>query len=466
MSALTLALVLAASPLVPVPAFDEPPPPRMDWTTFAIPALESTALSLVLLAFSNLVTREPFAVISRESVERNLDPRRWTFDVDYYVTNQFGHPYQGGWYFQAARSVGLDFWWSGLSATLFSLAWELFFETEPPSVNDQITTPMGGAMLGEVLHRSALRLRRAGGPRWLTLLGASLLDPFGALNAALLGEPSDLEAPLEPMFVRWQLGATAAAVVDRTDALTADRTPPQALLAVQLVSGPPWDERTRYRGAFSSFELRADLAFPFRVVGNLFIRGLLRGQPFAARRGALRGVWGLYGAYDYAAPAIVRASAVGLGPGVSLQVEPGAGWYLQLGGLLGGSPFIAAGQLREVDPDQGRDYHVGPGLQLVADARLFRPRTLLLELTVRSWLVAGVYAAPVGFEALTYVTVGAHVPLWRWLGVGAEGTLSDRRATGEGSALEHDTGLSVRLVLSVLSEPHFGVGGTPAQDSR
>lgn len=466
LSALTVALALAASPLEPGPAFDAPPPQRLDWTTFAIPALENTALSLLLLSFSNLVTREPFAVISRESVERNLDPRRWTFDVDYYVTNQFGHPYQGGWYFQSARSVGLDFWWSAASATLFSLAWELFFESEPPSVNDQLTTPMGGAMLGEVLHRSALRLRRAGGPKWLTLLGAALLDPFGALNALLLGEPSETEDPLEPMFARWQLGAAAGAVVDRAEVLPTDRTPPQVLVAVQLVSGPPWDARTRYRGAFSSFELRADLSFPFRVVGNLFIRGLLRGQPFGARRGALRGVWGLYGAYDYAAPSIVRASAVGLGPGVSLQVEPGAGWYLQVGGLLGGSPLIAAGQLRAIDPQKGRDYHVGPGLQAVADVRLFRPRTLLLELLVRSWLVAGVYAAPAGVEAITFVTLGAHVPVWRWLGLGAEGTLSDRRATGEGSGLQHDTGLTVRLLLSLWSEPHFGVGGTPAQESR
>lgn len=467
MSALTLALLLSASPLDPRdPDFFAPPPSRPDWTQFAIPALENTALSLVLMAFSNLVTREPFAVISRESVERNLDPRRWTFDVDYYVTNQFGHPYQGGWYFQSARSVGFDFWWSALSATVFSLVWELFFEIEPPSVNDQITTPMGGAMLGEVMHRSSLRLRRAGGPKWLTLLGATLLDPVGALNAALLGEPSAVDEPLEPMFVRWQLGATAGAVVDRADGLPADRMPPQVLVAVQLVSGPPWDERTRYRGAFSSFELRADLSFPFKVVGNLFIRGLLQGQPFSARRGSLRGVWGLFGAYDYAAPAIVRASAVGLGPGVSLQVEPGAGWYLQVSSLVAGSPFVAAGQLREIDPDQGRDYHVGPGLQLVADLRLFRPRTLLVELIVRNWLVAGVYAAPVGFEALTSVMLGAHVPVWRWLGIGAEGTLTDRRATGELRGLEHDTGLSVRVMISVLSEPHFGVGGISAQDSR
>lgn len=435
-TALALSVVLAAAP------------PRDDWTKVAVPVLENTAMSLLLLAFSDLVTREPFAFVSRESVVRNLDPRAWTFDVDYYLTNQFGHPYQGAWYFSTARSSGGTFWGSALSATLFSLVWELLFETEPPSVNDQITTPLGGAMLGEVLHRSALKLRRAAGPRWLTLLGAALLDPAGALNAALLGEPPEEDAPLEPMSVCFQGGVVAGVVVDQADHRPDARLPAQALVAVQLVSGPPWDPRTQYRGPFSSFELRADLAFPVALIGNLFIRGLLHGWPLhGAGRGPV-GVWGLYGAYDYAAPAPVRASAVGVGPGFGLQLEPGLGWALQLSGLLAGSPLIAAGQLRDVDPSTGRDYHVGPGLQAVLSARLVRPRTLVLELLVRAWLAFGVYARPTGLESITMATLGAHLPLGPWLALGAEATLSDRRATSEGTGPAHDTGVVGRAVLT------------------
>jgi hypothetical protein len=459
-SALALSLLLSAAP-------PEPRRPR-DWTTFTIPALESAALNLGLLSFSNLVTRMEFALVTRESIEQNLRPSSWTFDVDYYVTNQFGHPYTGAWYFQAARSAGLDFWWSALYSTVFSLAWELFFELEPPSVNDQITTPMGGAMLGEVLHRSALYLRRSpDGPRWLNVALATVLDPFGALNYALLGEPTALEDPLAPMFARWQVGAIASRVVDRTDLIPRELAPVQAVIALHVVSGAPWDEHSRFDLPLSYFDLRADFAFPLKPTGNLFIRGLLVGTRLGAPRGRVRGAWGLMGQYDYAAPAaLVRASAVGLGPGFSAQWEPGANWYLQGGGVLGLSPMAAAGQILEVSPHEGRDYHVGPGLQSMAELRLFRPHTLLVELVVRHWLVIGAYAAPTGYESITYVTAAAHVPVWRWLGLGAEVTLSDRRASLAFYGSEHDTGLTGRLVLSILSDQRFGVRGTRAQTSR
>ena len=431
--------------------------PKLPWQNWVIPALEGSALSLSLLSFSNLVTRMPFAAITTRSLAHNLRLDAWTVDVDYYLTNQFGHPYQGSWYFAAARSSGLSFWWAALYTTLNSLAWELFFETEPPSVNDQITTPIGGALLGEALHRSARQLRTGGGPRWLTTLGATLLDPMGALNSVLLGDPPEEDVTQMPLFVRWQFGASTSVVMDRVDNQQRDRAPPQALVALLMVSGPPWDPRSTYDAPLSYFDLRADLSFPFKVVGNVFIRGLLTGRRFGDRRGSLHGVWGLFGDYDYAAPSIVRASAVGLGPGFVLQQRLAPKVYLQAGGLLGASPFAAAGQLLDVSPDLGRDYHVGPGLQTILDLRLVHPEWFALELSVRNWLVVGAYTRPSGFESITYGTVNVSVSIWRWLGAGAEFTLSDRRATFADSPTQFDTGLAFRLTLNVLSEPYFGI---------
>ncbi len=466
LAALTLALVVSsvsAQEPLPGPPADAPvrepapPAPPLPWQHWVVPALEGSALSLGLLAFSNLVTRMPFAELTSATVVANLRPSAWTFDVDYYLTNQFGHPYQGSWYFSAARSSGLSFWWAALYTLLHSLAWELFFETEPPSVNDQITTPIGGSLLGEALHRAARQLRNGDGPRWLTAIGATLLDPFGALNLALLGDPPQEDVTLTPLFVRWQFGASASVVVDRVDAQPRDRSLPQALIAVLLVSGPPWDPRTNYDAPLSYFDLRADLSFPSKVVGNLFIRGLLAGRRFGDRHGPMQGVWGLFGDYDYAAAAIVRASAVGLGPGFILQHRLAPKLYLQGGGLLGASPFAAAGQLLDVSPDLGRDYHVGPGLQSILDLRLVQPDWFALELSVRNWLVVGAYIPPSGFESITYGTVALSVSLWRWLGAGAEFTLSDRRATFTGNPSQYDTGFAFRLTLNVLSEPFFGV---------
>jgi hypothetical protein len=436
------------------PLRDEAPPASdLPAVNYLVPALEGATFSLGLLAFSNLVTRMDFALVTPETLLRNLGPRSWTFDVDYYLTNQFGHAYQGSLYFNAARSCGLSFWWAALYTTLHSLSWELFFEAEPPSVNDQLTTPIAGSLLGEALHRMALQLRRGEGPGWLSAIGATLLDPMGALNGALLDRSQQQEdITLDPLFMRWQLGASAGIVVDRANREPRDRMPPQALAAVLLVSGPPWDPRSTYDSPLSYFDLRADLSFPSKVVGNIFIRGLLLGSRFGTTAGRLRGVWGLFGDYDYAAPAIVRASAVGVGPGFIFQLETLPRLYLQAGGLLGVSPFAAAGQLLDVSPDLGRDYHVGPGLQSILDLRLLRPGWFQLELSARNWLVVGVYTPPNGFESITYVTFAASVPIWRFLSAGAEFTLSDRRANFVGNGgTEHDTGLSLRVTLGISS---------------
>ena len=449
--ALALALVVSAVSSRAAPPDDAPlRAPGIPWQHPLIAALEGMTFQFGLMAFNNLVTRMPFGLVSGDRVLRNLQPRSWSFDADYYLTNQFGHPYQGALYFNAARSAGLSFWWSALSTALGSLTWELFFEDEAPAVNDQITTTIGGSLLGESLHRTALQLRRSEQPRWLAILGATLLDPMGAINDALLPPPEVEDGTLDPLLMRWQVGATMGAVVDRTNGRAADRMPPQAVVAVQLVSGPPWDDRSSYDTPLSYFDLRADLSFPTRVVGDLFVRGSLAATRFHDHLSHVDGVWGLFGVYDYAAPAILRASAVGLGPGFVMQSRPGANVHIQLGGLLGLSPFTAAGQLA-VSPDVARDYHVGPGLQLSFDLRFIRPGWFLIEFTARSWLVVGAYVAPAGFEFINSGTLGVTVPVWRWLSVGGEANLADRRARFDGDGAVHDTGLVLRLLISAVT---------------
>lgn len=462
--AAALALCLAAMPARaddPKPAPDAPlrdhavPTPPLPWQHYFVPAIENAVLHLTLLSFNTLVTRQSFALISPQTMTRNLDPKTWTFDADYYLTNQFGHPYQGALSFGAARGAGLSFWWSALYTTLSSAMWELFYEAESPSVNDQITTSIGGSLLGEALHRAAHQALGWRGPGWIGRIGATLLDPMTAITEGFLGQPHVEDVTLDPLFVRWEFGATAGGVFDRNTGERENRMPLQALVSVLMVSGPPWDPRSTYDEPLSYFDLRADLAFPRAVVGNIFIRGLLWGSRFGSR-----GVWGLFGDYDYAAPAIIRASAVSLGPGLVVQGTPLPHLYLQFGGVLGGSPFAAAGQLLNVSPDEGRDYHVGPGIHSVLELRLIRPHWFSIDLVARNWVVFGAYVEPLGgVESINYLTLGATIPVWKWLGVGLESTLSDRRAHFAGVGDVHDTGLTLRLTMSVLSEPHFGVEG-------
>ena len=189
--------------LVPRMAIEPPPVPsvalpRQARFNVLLPILEAEGLHFLLASLNNLVARSDFAQVSLDSVLSHFDGRRpWEIDVDYFSINQFGHPYQGSLAFTAARSSGLSFWWACIYPFMASLTWELFFEVDAPSWNDQITTPLGGAFLGEVLHRSALLLlREVRAPRWLRVLGAFLLEPVPYRQAHIrIPSPCGPESP-------------------------------------------------------------------------------------------------------------------------------------------------------------------------------------------------------------------------------------------------------------------------------
>jgi hypothetical protein len=84
-----------------------------------------------------------------------------------------------------------------------------------------------------------------------------------------------------------------------------------------------------------------------------------------------------------------------------------------------------------------------------------------VELVVRNWIVFGAYTPPNGFESITHVTLSVSAPIWRWLGVGVDFTLSDRRARFAGDGAVHNTGGALRLTLRVMSDPLFGVKESP-----
>jgi hypothetical protein len=91
----------------------------------------------------------------------------WVWDLDDFLVNQVGHPYQGSNYFNAARANGLSFWESAGLTAFGSATWEFFGETNRASVNDLINTTLGGIAMGEMFHRTAWLVRdtRATGRR-------------------------------------------------------------------------------------------------------------------------------------------------------------------------------------------------------------------------------------------------------------------------------------------------------------
>ncbi|MDD4969144.1 MAG: DUF3943 domain-containing protein [Paludibacter sp.] len=127
----------------------------------------------------------------------NLNTIRFNFktgfvgDNDGFMTNLLSHPYHGAVYFNAARMNGLNYWESIPYVAGGSLMWEFFLENEPASINDFLTSTVGGMTLGEMSFRISDRIiddRSIGFERFKREALITLLSPIRGLNRIISGE--------------------------------------------------------------------------------------------------------------------------------------------------------------------------------------------------------------------------------------------------------------------------------------
>ena len=86
------------------------------------------------------------------------------WDEDDWKLNYLGHPYAGSIYYNTVRAQGASVWQSFLFAFGASTFWEYVVEgtAEPASTQDIIITPVGGAIMGELVHRLTLSMKKDG----------------------------------------------------------------------------------------------------------------------------------------------------------------------------------------------------------------------------------------------------------------------------------------------------------------
>jgi hypothetical protein len=108
---------------------------------------------------------------------------------------------------------------------------------------------------------------------------------------------------------------------------------------------------------------------------------------------AIRGVWGLYGTYDYFSPQIFRVSTTGLSLGTTGQWEFGHAIALQ-GSALAGAGYAAVGAVKADASDM--DYHYGVAPQALLAGRLIFGERVSIDLTGREYFVSRVAAGDRG----------------------------------------------------------------------
>jgi hypothetical protein len=104
-------------------------------------------------------------------------------DKDLWTTNYIGHPYQGSFYYNSMRSQGAKVWQASLFAWGQAVLWEYGWEAgvEQPSIQDLITTPCCGILLGEATNLTTLAMSRHGFT-WYEIAAVIVINPAYALN--------------------------------------------------------------------------------------------------------------------------------------------------------------------------------------------------------------------------------------------------------------------------------------------
>jgi hypothetical protein len=347
----------------------------------------------------------------------HLRQQTWVHDQDPFNVNQFEHPYQGATMYGLARSSGHRFWTSLIHANVGSFIWKMAGETDPPSINDMITTAQAGSLLGEALYRMSdlvLRDMSGGKSHRLHQALATIISPPAALNRRAFGERFRSQLSDTTPITSWQvrLGATA-------NALSRDYSAPVSLLRHDATAefwmsyGLPGLPGYDYARPLDYFDFEASfLSTASNPVENVMIRGLLIGRK-TAEFARSRGIWGLYGSYDYISPYLFRVSSTALSLGTTRQYWLVPGLALQ-GSMLGGVGYGAAGSTTTIPstPTNAaiRDYHFGVTPQALVTTRLIAGDRATLDLAAREYYVSGLGSDDVhGSETIFRGNVGVTI---------------------------------------------------------
>ncbi len=356
--------------------------------SYLIPALEIVGFDLLLNQFDRRVIGGTDYDTSWSSVRRNLR-RSWVIDKDTFEINQLGHPYQGSIYHGIARSAGLSYW-EALGYTFAgSIFWEIAGETTPPSKNDQVASGIGGTFLGEPLFRMAsLVLEHGNGaPRFWRELSAAAISPPVGFNRLVFGDRFDgIFASRNPAYYgRLHLGV--ATTTQNNPGTSTELKRNEVIADFAMDYGLPGKPGYQYTRPFDYFNFQA-VASSANVFESVLTRGLLVGTDYEWGRN-YRGVWGLYGSYDYLSPQFFRMSSTALSLGTTMQWSLGNSMELQ-GTALVGAGYAAVGTVRGLND---RDNHYGVAPQALLALRLIFGERASLDLSVRDYFVSSVGAA-------------------------------------------------------------------------
>lgn len=384
---------------------DAKPIPVLNWgvddgRSLWVPAGDILMFDIVLNLLNRQISGTDDYNVTFGTISKHLKGA-WAYDNDPFGVNQFGHPYQGSMYHGFARSAGLGYWEASAYTILGSALWEIAGEDTTPSINDQFTTGFGGSFLGEPLFRMASLLLESGEagakPGFWREFGAAALSPSTGFNRWAYGDRFDgvFRSHNPAAYTRIALGYGVKSTF-KTNVTGPGGVEPQSYQNGEVVGdftlgyGLPGKAGYTYDRPFDYFHFQFTAASS-NVFENVITRGLLYGTDYGIGKD-YRGVWGLYGSYDYIAPQIFRISTTAFGLGTT-----GQAWLSRTVALqhtvLASVGYGSAGTINGVGL---RDYHHGVTPQGLLALRLIFSDRLSFDVTGRDYFVSSVASGESG----------------------------------------------------------------------
>jgi hypothetical protein len=428
-------------------------PPWGAQKSYLIPALEIIGFETVLNLFDRAYYRCCDYDSDFSSIGRNLH-RGWGVDRDTFTINQLGHPYQGSVYHGFARASGLNYWQSLGYTFAGSLLWEIAGETTPPSRNDQISTGIGGTFLGEALFRmSSLWLEKGTGPRfWRELVATAISPPLG-FNRLAFGERfRDVFPSKDPEYYSAVQAGIVAATQNRRDGSKQIHRQ-EGIVEFTMDYGLPGKPGYTYDRPFDyfSFQAAASTGIGFESIST---RGLLLGTDYDIGD-HYRGVWGVYGSYNYMAPQIFRLASTALSLGTTGEWRLADSLTLQGTGLVG-LGYATVSTINDNSDERSNQYGVAP--QGLLALRLIMGDRAAFDLTAREYFVSNVSGSRGAHDNVVRTDASITWRIYREHAVSVRYQLSRRDShfgiLGDGNQSRGTIG----IFYTLLGRDRFGTG--------
>ncbi len=405
----------------------KPRPPR-PWVAIG----EVTATNVVIQRFNWWVRHADWADITWKSLNDNIR-LGWEWDVDQFQTNMIGHPWGGGYFFNAGRDNGLSFWGSAPLTFLGSAEWEYFGENERPALNDLYNTAFGGMVYGEAGHRLSGLIRDnriRGFPRVLREIASLPFDPIGEANRVIRGEAfkfvdDGASRDRTPMAIDLQVGGRLA-----VDSGPARKSSYSGTIVADASYGTPFARP--YQEPFDVFSVRFQFS-PARGGINLArILGRLYGHELTDTTAHARHIFTVTQKSEYLSGQAYKFGGQSVETGfvsdwtatkhVHVQTEAYAEWL-----LLGAIEAPGAG-VRQ------RDYDFGPGGGLNGSIALQLWGTNVVSARWRYAFLHSVSGSTAD-HFVNHASVEGLLPLGHSLGIGAyAGWYRQRADYGNGNS--------------------------------